>query len=498
MKNNCVMRNKILLFFLLVSLAVKAQISNISELASGTLELFTPLAEVDGSIYGYFTVFKLEDVSEIEEKYEYVLLDKNLNKVANGEFTDVRYKKLASSFLYPEKIKDKIILSKVHYLPYKPKFTFVTHRTLDLITNKFSKEFYYEDGSFIEGSRGTKKIKKEAKALKTFEFPIAFKEGFFLFEKLKGTNTSLKEMKSLKAFNIDKNKVWEYTYNPNEEPLDYSFSVLDDENVIFWTFNTKTKSQVFHSLDPKTGKVIFTYELENKKSDYNHLFNVIALEDTYVIIGKMSPYKSTGYDYEKAKGLFKIELSKKGNEISKEYITWEEISPDLLEIKKNGKLEDGYKLSARKFFVFKDGSASIITEKRKENMNLFLGQVNVKTTDFLILNFDKNFKLKNVETIEKEKSKWTNSDYLFSQKIKDGNGVVFFYNDHKKDEDSKKKNWVLGIVTIINGKMTHEQIPMTSEEHSIYPYVAKEGHILLREYNKDADYDQIRLERLNY
>ena len=46
--------------------------------------------------------------------------------------------------------------------------------------------------------------------------------------------------------------------------------------------------------------------------------------------------------------------------------------------------------------------------------------------------------------------------------------------------------------------MTHEQIPMTSEEHSIYPYVAKEGYILLREYNKDQDYDQIRLERLNY
>lgn len=497
MKNNCVMKNKILALALFVVTITNAQISNIAELASGSLEMFTPITELDRSIYGYFTIFKLEDVSKEEEKYEYVLLDKNLNKVANGQFTDVRYKKFGSDFYYPEKINDKLILSKFHYLPYKPKFTFVTHRVLDLKTNTISDEFYYENEGFVEGSRSSDKIKKEAKALKTFEFPIAFNDGFFLFERLKGTKGSLKEMKSLKAFDIQKNKKWDYIYNPDGEPLNYSFVSLDEENVLFWTLNTKTRSQVFHSINPKTGKAIFTYELENKKSDYNHLFTVTALKDRFVVVGKMSPFKMAGYDYEKAKGLFRIELDKEGKELSKKYFTWEDAASHL-EIKKNGKLKGGYVLSSKQFFVFKDGSISVLTEKRKENLNLFWGQVNVKTTDFVILNFDKDFNVKNVETIEKEKSKWTNSDYLYSQKVKDNEGVVFFYNDYKEDEESKKKNWVLGIVTIIKGKMTHEQIPMTSDEHSIYPYIAKEGYILLREYNKDEDYDQIRLERLNY
>ena len=46
--------------------------------------------------------------------------------------------------------------------------------------------------------------------------------------------------------------------------------------------------------------------------------------------------------------------------------------------------------------------------------------------------------------------------------------------------------------------MTHEKIPMSSKEHFIVPYISKEGYILIREYNKDSDYNQIRLERLNY
>lgn len=76
-------------------------------------------------------------------------------------------------------------------------------------------------------------------------------------------------MTSLKTFNINKNKSWDYVYNPDKKSLQYDFEVLDKENIVFWTFDEKTKSHTFHSLDPKTGKLNFKYELENKKSEYN-------------------------------------------------------------------------------------------------------------------------------------------------------------------------------------------------------------------------------------
>lgn len=494
--------------FLLVTIFItsiftlKAQVSDLSDLASGSLEMFVPISELNGDIYGYFTIYKLDNISKTEEKYEYVLLDKNLNKVANGEFVDVRYKRhfFETRFLSPEKSGTNLIISKVHYNYLNAKYTFMTHRILDLTKNEMSDPFYYKDGEITDGIRDVKKIKGLAKRQSTFEYPLVFSEGFFMFEKIKSkAGGNLKDMKSLKAFGIDKKLKWEYEYNPDRSSLNYAFEAIDEENVIFWTFNTKTKSEKLHRLNPKTGEVIFLYELENKSSEYNHVYRLEILEDRLVIVGKMSAYKKSGYNYKKALGVFRIELDKEGKELSKKYFTWNKAN-EFMEIKENGKMKGGYRLRTKKYFVFKDGSISILTEKWRDNTDLFIVKVlDANVTDFVMFNFDADFNLKSVDVIEKDKTKGYSSDYLFSQKIEDGKGVAFFYSDNKKVEGKKKeKNWVLGIVTIKEGKMNHEQIPMSSEDHFIYPYIAKEGYILLREFNKDADYDQIRLERLNY
>lgn len=76
--------------------------------------------------------------------------------------------------------------------------------------------------------------------------------------------------------------------------------------------------------------------------------------------------------------------------------------------------------------------------------------------------------------------------------------AVFFYQDYQKEEGTKDKNWILGIVSIVDGEVNHEKIPMSSDDYYISPYVAKEGYILLREFNKNSDFDKIRLERLNF
>ena len=75
---------------------------------------------------------------------------------------------------------------------------------------------------------------------------------------------------------------------------------------------------------------------------------------------------------------------------------------------------------------------------------------------------------------------------------------MFFYKDNQKDDKTKEKNWNLFINTLIDGKFNQEQIPISSKENIIYPYVAKEGYILMQEYNEKEKYNKIRLEKLNY
>jgi hypothetical protein len=498
------MKKLLFIFILLLSLSNKAQISSLAELASGDIQLFNPIYNIDKSLYGYLMVVKLEKESEFQQVYEYVLLDKNLNKAANGEFTDTAYKKYNSQFLVPEKIGEKIVLSKMYFRDQKAfgssvAYKFVSNRTLDLSTNTMSKQFYFDKKEFVEGARSSEKLDKTLKKTDFVQYPFAINDGYLLFKSSKLQSNSLgnKEITTLEAYSIDNKKKWDYNYNPKKEVIKSRIEFLADDKIVLWTKNFRNKTQNLHFINPADGKMEFKYTLESKNSDFNHFFKLRTFKDKTVIVGMYSKNKATGFNYKKALGVFKIELDNEGNETFKKYFSWEDAGK-FMDIKKNGKLEKGYKLLAKQFFIFNDGSTAFLAEKFKDTQYYVVVAIAPKTTDFMMLNFDKDFSLQSVDKIEKDKSYYTSSDYLYSQRIKDGNGVVFFYRDYIKDETTKKRSWVLGIVSIINGKMKHEKIPMSSEEFFISPYIAKEGYILLREYNKDSEHDEIRLEKLNY
>lgn len=497
------MKNKILLLLLLFTTTFYSQVSDITNLASGKLKNFSQVIDLDSSVFGYLVIYSLEDISETEEKFEYVLLDKNLNKVANGKFIDQIYKRFESKFLFPQKMGDEIIISKVYgytsvsssFGESSAKYGFTSHRILSLKNNKMSKSFYYQDEKLIEGVRDNDNIKQITREQKVYDYPITFKGGFFIAKGVKYDSKHYKEINSLKAYNFNREEKWTYDYNIKKDKIKYSFEVLDEENILLRIYNFKTRSISFHSLNPETGRLNFVYQLESKKSDYNHLYNVKAFEDKFVITGKYCDYSTlSGYNQEKAKGYFRIELNKLGEEISKKYLPWKELS-SVMKIKKNGKLEeDNFRLSSKRFFCFKNGQMAIVNEKRKESVTM-KGVVKVKTTDFVIFHFDENFNIKSKDIIKKDVSKsfWVQTDYLFSQKINDENGAAFFYMDYKKDKENNKNN-VLGIVYVKEGKVLEEQIPAKGLE----VYKAKEGHVLFREFNKDKNIDEIRLERLNY
>ena len=254
-----------------------AQISDIAQMASGKIKLFCPVSDIDNNIYGYFSIFFLSRIDKEHQKYEYVLLDKNLNKVANGEFTDIDYKRMNSDFFYPEKIGNAIIISKVYYSLNPSKSlerSYIAHRMLDLEKNELSDQFHYNEGDLIEGYINPDELKSNLKGKDIVEIPLALKDGYVLYPKVKSKN-DYDETRYFRGIGMDRKEKWVYDYNPEAANLEPGIERITDTDFIIskreWG---GMNSVVIDDIDPSTGKLHFKYELENKKSDYSHLFMI--------------------------------------------------------------------------------------------------------------------------------------------------------------------------------------------------------------------------------
>ncbi|MGZ0017832.1 DUF6770 family protein [Yeosuana sp. AK3] len=488
------MKIKFLIVFCLLVLTSQAQISNLVNLASGTMEMFTPIYDKTNNIYGYFSLFSLDKLNENEEKYEYVILDKNLNKVANGEFVDVVYRGINSRYFSPDKVGNSLILTK-RFGNVSGSIAFTSSRMLKLDTNDILEPFYIIDNSIFKGYRENESLKKEQRNMAFINVPIGVNNGFLVIEakkKMAKVNPSW-----IYFYNLNLEKIWEYNFGSNQKKSEYELVYFDDEALCFsYTTNDFKDSNIkLQQINATTGKLDYIYVIENANSQYNYAYTVKKIGDKTILTGKISPYSISGYNYQRSVGLFKIVLDNTGKEIFKKHFLWEEANK-FIELNENGKVEEGYKLFTHSYFVLKDERIVVLSEKFKPSYNLLFGGI-VKTTDFVMLEFDKDFQLISAETINKDLSKFSTSDFLFSQYLNDEKDAVFFYKDYQKDSETKERNWILGIVSLVDGKLNHEVVPMSSENHFIYPYIAKEGYILLREINKNSDFDEIRLEKLN-
>lgn len=235
--------------------------------------------------------------------------------------------------------------------------------------------------------------------------------------------------------------------------------------------------------------------MENSGSEYSHTLHVREIDNKLVISGNYSPYDKLDFQLDKNLGFYRIILDDNGKELEKKYLPWINFN-STLEVDKRGRVVS---LNPIRTFFFKDGSISVLTEKYKLDS---WSQGAPKISDFVLFHLKPDFTPGDINTIKKEVSYYS-GNFLFSQYIKDGTGAVFFFYDVVKDQNGSvfntNQNIFLGINTIINGKLTEEKIQLTAKKkYSIYPHPAKEGYIMLNEYNEKDKYNQVRLEKLNY
>jgi hypothetical protein len=503
---------KLLIISLLFSAFSFAQMQDLEKLASGKLVFSTTLVDSDESLYGYFYIYEIDNKDKKTLNYEYVVLDKNLNKINNGFFDGPKSKFMIEPHFNDCTLMGDILILDKLYLYYDngiPNIYLNTIQTISLKDNSVSKEKEFKDNAFIDLDVTRLKALKLYTAKKRFfitAFSNSITSGLFV--------SDVNNDKEVVFFDSTMQRSWSYKYNDkdtlNNKHFDFKLKLLKNK-IIYATerCNNKLLKKTYFNIvaiDCTTGKKLYEYQLDSDKDSIYHTYEFQEINSHLVVTGRYNT--NVGHlDFRNYyKGLYKIVLDEEGKEIEKVYHPWSDFSSQI-KLNKKGRVKHDYRLNEKKTFVFDNGSISILTEMYKPQRNSFwlvpiinwFTERPSETKDFIIFNFDKSFNLSRVDTIAKDRTKNNGSDYIFSQKIKDNSGVVFFNTNNKKDLKTRKKNLMLGINSIVDGKLTQELIPIAQKKkYLILPMPAKEGYVMLREYNEKDKYNQIRLEKLNY
>lgn len=506
------------LFLFISQILVFGQSQNLVDLAKGEILGFNALFDQKENLFGYFTLYGYGKSGEKKKKFEYVILDKNLNPIANKEFEgDIT----ANSYYGAMDFRGKIILQPNEYdrtsLKYKD-FFFPRRKVINLADNTITDKIYYDyqDQKIIEITEPTNqkaddkkdREEKKAKGFNYRSYVYEIKEGGILVLEFNDYGNYVNNNNLIK-FDENKKELWRFQYNTSgDKKINEQLTVMEkDDNYIYAMLqnnNKKEKAFQLLILDIKTGKEIYRKELSGfGKNTFDHInsmrsysFGSISNDKTFddkiVILGRKYDDKDNFF---LTTGFARMMIDRKTFEVDTKEISYESLKPQIKNLSNNGYVEKGYFLDPRDAYFMKDGSIGILLEKYKPE-----GEYNApKTTDLVYLFTDKDFNVSGVKIFEKEKTKWANSDYLFSQYLNNGEDVVFFFRDYQKDKATKEKNWNLYINTLIDGKFNQELVPISAkDDFFVYPYVGKEGYILLREINEKEKFNKIRLERLNY
>ncbi|MDP4276616.1 MAG: hypothetical protein Q8914_03180 [Bacteroidota bacterium] len=520
------MKLKILFVSLLYATMAFGQMQDLKNLAEGELVYSSILYDSSDNLYGYFYLYK-RDVDKLHKTMEYVLLDKNLNKVSNNTFVNNSYNESKSDYIGTKcryldcnLMGDNILLTDFYYyVPLIGNDAMVPLATafqiISLKDNTVSKEIKYQDGVFSDLPDEFNLLKKENKKLDTKYLVQTIDNdsltGFFISQ-VNTDGFDYKE-KDISFYNENRELLWTYEYNPNGTPKNLTTCkviAIKNNNIYLEEIkyeNWYASEDKIVLLDLKTGKKKYETVVEDKNSKYNHTIRAKEVDGKLIITGNYCPFKNHYFFRLKDNlGYYKLVLDENGKEVSRQYSKWSDFASSI-KVNKKGRVKNNYRLNTKSTLIFKDGAISVITEKYKPSSNplwfmpligMFTAQ-DEKTTDMVLINFDEQFQLKSVKTVKKDLSVIENNDYLFSQYIDNEKGGVFFFKDFTKDPETGKQQWMLGINSFINGVLTEEKIPIYSKrKYLIDPLPAKEGYVMLREYNEKEKYNQIRLEKLNF
>jgi hypothetical protein len=438
---------------------VSAQVLELAKISSGTLTDRTILWDnKTDDVYGYFYIFEKDKLSKTNMKYEYVLLDKNLNKVFSGEFEDEfvnsKYPKF-SSRVFSVRYFDGIIKMSMYETGYNSivnaPITYLStrYRLLDVAKNELSDVFTFDEN--LQRISGWENIKNQSQQY--ISFVSANESGYFSEAPLRSSKqyerTMLKPKEADKWHIVPKkiyftdnqlNNKWEYSYNDLANKKSYQTvstlnpKYLNSNNTLVlkkilrgididkaekkgefndgYIFLKKDNGQIISEIkpygtknaDPNIKELATRRTFIDEKGDKATLINIISYTKTNIL------------DENLIQGFSKTEYKiSTGEEIKRNYFSWEQLK-GLLNINKNGfvkeKDEPDCYLYLHDVIMKSNGNMLFILEEYKPyngtvgklllNTTAFAG---AKVNDMFFMELNNNMELVQFERIRKENKK---------------------------------------------------------------------------------------------
>ncbi len=217
-----------------LSVHLHAQMKDLGQIMNNSeLVMYQAILNQDESIYGYLYIYNVDKVNKHEAKYEYLILDKNLNEVARNTFIQPKYSnRTIEKYLDCNKMGDNMLIS-IGYAYLKSfatannfiNYLVTTYRTLNLKSNTMSDEFYFDDGKFkpivVKDDNLNKAYKNVDNVFGIFAIDNAEYSGYLIKEMQKNDADQYK-IKEIKAYDLDITPTWSYKFNQGANKSNYS------------------------------------------------------------------------------------------------------------------------------------------------------------------------------------------------------------------------------------------------------------------------------------
>jgi len=537
------MKQIILFFALLCGGTALAQVQKLGELSSGAFIDSAVIMEDDNSnVFGYCLLYQLDRKSKEVFELEYVVLDKNLNKLTSVSLIQGAFKytlaKTRTELTFVKKIGSQLTVGvndrKVN-IDYYDVMPFFNYRFVNINLDTFtaSKEYKYEGFTKkeFEYKTGDKMSFDDVYYLQQL---ISTKSDYFVSfaitehnpEKLVASNPvtyNYKKHQEIKRFVVldkDLKEVWSKNINADKKAaLQYEYLDSDDEVLLLKKLFLKDKivlkCKSIEVYNIKTGELLGEIKIDDDVYE-------IDLYSAKIAGGKLHVFTNT---HEKSKkgwdrGYGHLVFDKKTvKETNRDFILWKDLASTIPGLTENGAVGKDYGFAAQEFILTPKGTLLLVLEgygfKSGYSPLKRVQSLYAQLKEMYLIEFDIDNKIIFSKKIEKQNSvevyagiteadmkKYGIFDYMFCQKINKDEDFVMYYtlNDQEgtKRKVSKKPLWTLGIISNVSGEYGFETLPLYGDDLKIYPGLAKNGYIRLLEVNQKTGQAEMRLEKINY
>lgn len=519
-----------LLFLFFVSIAF-SQVQKLGALSSGQFLDSAIIYEENGEdVWGYLLAYKIDKKSREVYELEYVVLDKNLNKLTSAKFLEGMFDTLLLKFkielTFVKKIKNQLIIGindKANNTELAAR-VYINHRfrTLNLDTFAFSKEFVLEDFKMIDRDYATgtnttiddfwnvqQLIKTKGNYLFGFATPAYNPKAVAYVSEQRHKDKITKSIKSFAVLDEKMNIVWKKEINAGDSKIfdEYSYFDSDTDVLLLQKYRHGTKDK-----EPRSIEI---YNLHNG----DLIGEMPFLDAKYLIFPDRAEFTKDKvafyvqlYDnkkmlYEEVVGFSKVIFDKKtGKELNRDHFLWENFKPHLQITNKYGEYDKYGKILPQDFVLLENGNTLIVAEGYKskrssEILDLFMVELLPDMSIKYFKKIDKNkISLQNINAAGIELRQYGYFDFLYKQKLNNREEYVFFYANNEREgskyERRKNPSWVLGIITFVDGEFNYDKLQLTKKASQIIPGKAKKGYVRLIEVGSDDV--EMRLEKVNY